>query len=95
MSLSRKLRFVLSFWGPMAEWKGGTLQRAKYRIGRYKGDNGEDEARELAYFLGFHQDLKYIELELRFDLIEDPNVQNLIELAVLDHGSLMGIKIWS
>ena len=65
------------------------IRRAKYCI------DMEDKARELAYFLGFHQNLKHIVLGLRFDLIEDPDIQNLIELAVLDHGSLMGIEIGS
>ena len=71
------------------------IRRAKYRIGGYNRENGEDEARQLAESLQLHPNLEYLELEFRFDLIEDSNIPNIVERAVTSQGSLMGIKVRS
>ena len=71
------------------------IRRAKYRIGLRKREEGEDEARKLADFLGFQRELRFIELEVGFDLIEDPRVYDFIRQAIQDHRHLMDIKILS
>jgi hypothetical protein len=71
------------------------IRRAKYCIGLQKREDGEDEARKLAGFLGFQKDLRLLKLEFGFDLIEDPSIYDLVHQALLDHRHLMDIKISS
>jgi hypothetical protein len=71
------------------------IRRAKYRIGLHEREEGEDEARKLANFLGFHRELRFIELEVGFDLIEDTSIYDLIRQAIQNHRHLMDIKILS
>lgn len=71
------------------------IRRAKYHIGLRKREDGEDEARKLAELLGFQKQLRFIELELGFDLIEDPSIYDLVRQAIQGHRHLMNIKILS
>jgi hypothetical protein len=71
------------------------IRRAKYRIGVHKREEGEDEARKLADFLGFHRELRFIELDVGFDLIEDPSIYDLVCQAIQNHRHLRDIKILS
>lgn len=71
------------------------IRRAKYRIGLHKREDGEGEARKLAELLDFQKDLRFIELEFGFDLIEDPSIYDLVRQAVQGHRHLMDLKILS
>lgn len=72
-----------------------SIRRAKYHIGMHKREDGEDEARKLAEFLRFQRELRFIELEIRFDLIEDPSIFGLVRQAIEGHLHLKDIKISS
>ncbi|KAH8704329.1 hypothetical protein GQ44DRAFT_782730 [Phaeosphaeriaceae sp. PMI808] len=71
------------------------IRRAKYHIGLHKREDGEDEARKLAELLGFQRELRFIKLEFRSDLIEDPSIYNLVCQAIQGHRHLIDIKILS
>lgn len=71
------------------------IRRAKYRIGLHKREDGEDEARKLRGFLVFQRELRLVELEFGFDLIEDPGIYDLVCQAIHDHRHLMDVKILS
>jgi len=71
------------------------IRRAIYRIGSHEREEGEDEARKLADFMGFQRELRFIKLRIGFDLIEDPSIYDLVRQAIQDHRHLMHIKICS
>ena len=45
--------------------------------------------------MGFHRELRFIELKVGFDLTEDTSIYDLIRQAIQDHWHLMDIKISS
>jgi hypothetical protein len=61
----------------------------------HKREDGEDEAGKLTDFLVFQRELRLVELEFGFDLIEDPGIYDLVRQAIQDHRYLMDIKILS
>jgi hypothetical protein len=61
----------------------------------HKREDGEDEARALTDFLVAQRELRLMELEFGFDLIEDPSIYNLVRQAIQDHPHLMDITILS
>ncbi|KAF2105230.1 amidase signature domain-containing protein [Lophiotrema nucula] len=69
------------------------IRRACYHIGMEERETGEDEARELAEFLGFQRELRLIVLKFGFDLIDDPNIYDLVRDAIQGHRHLMEIAI--
>jgi hypothetical protein len=71
------------------------IRRARYHIGMHRREDGKDEARNLADFLVFQRELRIIELEFRFDLIEDPIIYSLVCQAIQGHRHLIDIKILS
>jgi hypothetical protein len=58
-------------------------------------EEGEDDARKLADFLGFHRELRVLQLDVRFDLIEDTSIYHLIRQAIQGQRHLIDIKIYS
>lgn len=71
------------------------VRRARYIIGSLDPEDGEDQARGLAEFMNFQRELRFIELEFRFDLLEDPIIYGLARQAIEGHQSLVDIKIYS
>lgn len=71
------------------------IRRAKYCIGLYEREDGEYEAKKLADFLGFQRELRFLELEIRFDLIEEPSIYELARQAIRGHRHLTDIKVLS
>ena len=67
----------------------------KYCIGLHEREDGEEEARKFADFMGFQKELRFIELEFRFDLLEEPNIYDLAREALDGHRHLMDITILS
>lgn len=45
--------------------------------------------------MGFHRELRFIELKVGFDLTEDTSIYDLIRQAIQDYWHLMDIKISS
>ena len=72
-----------------------SIRRAKYCIGLHEREDGEDEARKLAQFLSLRKELRFLELEFGFDLLEDPSIYDLVRQAIEGHRRLMHINILS
>ncbi|KAH8726801.1 hypothetical protein GQ44DRAFT_758368 [Phaeosphaeriaceae sp. PMI808] len=75
-----------------ANHNAALIRRAKYIIGSYKREDGEEQARQLVDFLVFQKELRFIELCFGFNLLEDPGIFDLARQAIRGHRNLMDIK---
>lgn len=63
-----------------------SIMRAKFVIGIINREDGEDDASNLASFLGSHPNLRDLVLEFGFDLLEDSDLRDVVSDALFTSG---------